>query len=210
MRRQHVFEDSFHQLRSRAPVELRCKLSVQFSGEEGIDAGGLTREWYQVMAREMFNPNLALFLSVPEGVHTFQPNPLSTVHNDRGINHLDLFRFCGRMVGKAVYDKQVIDAHFTRSFYKHLLKQKLVYQDLEAVDPDYYKSLKFLLDNDIDSLGIGLTFTADTDYFGRNETVELKPGGRELPVTDDNKLEYVNLVTMHRLTTAIKEQLNAF
>lgn len=85
-----------------------------------------------------------------------------------------------------------------------------MYQDLEAVDPDYFKSLKFVLDNDIDALGIGLTFTADTDYFGRNETVELKSGGREIPVTDDNKLEYVNLVTMHRMTTAIREQLNAF
>lgn len=103
-----------------------------------------------------------------------------------------------------------MDAHFTRSFYKHLLGQALTYTDLEAVDPDYYKSLKFVLDNDIDSLGIGLTFTADTDYFGRNETIDLKPGGKDIPVTDENKLEYVDLVTSHRMTTAIREQLKAF
>lgn len=48
VRREHVFEDSFHQLRHRSPEELRCKLSVQFTGEEGIDAGGVSREWYQV------------------------------------------------------------------------------------------------------------------------------------------------------------------
>lgn len=69
-------------------------------GEEGIDAGGVTREWYQVMAREMFNPNLALFVAVPEGGSTFQPNPNSHVQNDRGISHLDYFRFAGRVVGK--------------------------------------------------------------------------------------------------------------
>lgn len=48
VRREQVFEDSFHQLRYRSPEELRCKLSVQFTGEEGIDAGGVSREWYQV------------------------------------------------------------------------------------------------------------------------------------------------------------------
>ncbi len=69
-------------------------------GEEGIDAGGVTREWYQVMAREMFNPNLALFVAVPDGGSTFQPNPNSHVQNDRGISHLDYFRFVGRIVGK--------------------------------------------------------------------------------------------------------------
>jgi E3 ubiquitin-protein ligase HUWE1 len=32
----------------RTPEEMRYKLSVQFTGEEGIDAGGVSREWYQV------------------------------------------------------------------------------------------------------------------------------------------------------------------
>lgn len=73
------------------------------------------------MAREMFNPNLALFVSVPDGVNTFQPNPLSTVHNDRGINHLDLFRFCGRVVGKAVHDKMVRQLRYLLNFNKYML-----------------------------------------------------------------------------------------
>ena len=66
------------------------------------------------MAREMFNPNLALFVCVPEGGATFQPNPSSVIQNDRGINHLDFFRFVGRVVGKALHDGQLIDAYFTR------------------------------------------------------------------------------------------------
>ena len=88
-----MFEDSFHQLRSRTPEEMRHKLSVQFQGEEGIDAGGVSREWYQIMGREIFNPNLALFIAVPEGGTTFQPNPSSVVQSDRGTNHLDYFRW---------------------------------------------------------------------------------------------------------------------
>ena len=82
------------------------------------------------MAREIFNPNFSLFVPVPLGGSTFQPNPNSVVQNDeaRGTNHLDFFKFVGRVVGKALHDGQYIDAYFTRSFYKHMLGQPLTYQ----------------------------------------------------------------------------------
>ena len=84
----------------------------------------------QVMAREIFNPNFSLFVPVPMGGSTFQPNPNSVVQNDeaRGTNHLDFFKFVGRCVGKALHDGHLIDAYFTRSFYKHMLAQPLTYQ----------------------------------------------------------------------------------
>ena len=89
----------------------------------------------QVMAREIFNPNFSLFVPVPMGGSTFQPNPNSVVQNDeaRGTNHLDFFKFVGRVVGKALHDGQYIDAYFTRSFYKHMLGQPLTYQVPEPV-----------------------------------------------------------------------------
>lgn len=80
------------------------------------------------MAREIFNPNLALFVSVPEGGTTFQPNPNSVVQSDTGVSHLEFFKFVGRLVGKALYDGQIMDAYFTRSFYKHMLGQPLTYE----------------------------------------------------------------------------------
>ena len=84
----------------------------------------------QVMAREIFNPNFSLFVQVPENGTTFQPNPNSVVQNDeaRGTNHLDFFKFVGRILGKALYDGQLIDAFFTRSFYKHMLGNPLTYE----------------------------------------------------------------------------------
>ncbi|CAL8470976.1 g10518 [Coccomyxa elongata] len=209
VRREHLFEDSFHQLRSKTPEEMRGKLHVVFHGEEGVDAGGVSREWYQVMAREMFNPNISLF--VPTGGSTFQPNPNSIVQNDeaRGTNHLDFFKFVGRVVGKALYDGQVIDAYFTRSFYKHMLGQPLTYQDIEGVDPEYYKNLTWLLEHDMTDV-VDLNFVEEVDYFGRVEHVELKPGGRDVKVTNENKREYVDLVAEHRMTTAIRAQIQAF
>ncbi|KAK9861005.1 hypothetical protein WJX84_000178 [Apatococcus fuscideae] len=211
VRREHVFEDSFHQLRMKSPGEMRAKLSVQFHGEEGIDAGGVSREWYSVMAREIFNPNISLFIPLPEGGTTFQPNPNSIVQNDevRGTSHLDFFKFVGRVVGKALYDGQFIDAYFTRSYYKHMLTQPLTYQDIEAVDPEYFKNLAWMLENDITDI-LDLTFTEETDYFGKKELVELKSGGAAIKVTNANKREYVNLIAQHRMTTAIRGQINAF
>ena len=66
-----------------------------------------------------------------------------------------------------------------------------------------------MLENDITDI-LDLTFTKEVDYFGRKELKELKPGGKELKVTEANKREYVNLVAQHHMTTAIRNQLDAF
>ena len=68
------------------------------------------------MAREIFNAGYVLFITTGDGV-TFQPNPNSYVNPD----HLSYFKFIGRIIGKAICDGHLMDAHFTRSFYKHIL-----------------------------------------------------------------------------------------
>jgi len=207
VRRDCVFEDSFHQLRHRTADEMHGRLNVQFQGEDGVDAGGLTREWYQVMSRAIFKEELALFTSGGNGI-TFQPNPNSMIQNE-GVDHLQYFKFVGRFVAKALVDGQILDAYFTRSLYKHLLGEPLSYEDIEAVDPDYFKNLKWMLENDIEGV-LDLTFTAETDFFDKKDTVELKPGGSTIAVTNSNKAEYVNLIAKHRMTNAIELQIKAF
>ncbi|KAI8978993.1 hypothetical protein BDB01DRAFT_852215 [Pilobolus umbonatus] len=206
VRRQYVFEDSYHQLQGRTGEEIRDgKLSVRFYDEEGVDAGGVTREWFSVLARQMFDPNYALFITSAADKLTYQPNRASAVNSD----HLSFFKFVGRVIGKAIYDGRLLDAYFTRSFYKHILGRPVDYRDVEALDPEYYKSLVWMLENDITDI-IDLTFSMETDYFGTKETIDLKPNGRMIPVTEANKHEYVTLVTEQKLTTAIKDQINAF
>jgi hypothetical protein len=211
IRRPHAFEDSFNQLRVVSNSQLRSPLKVAFTGEEGVDAGGVSREWYQVMSREMFNPAISLFEAVPQGSSTYQPNPNSIVQTDeaRGISHLDYFKFVGHVVGKALLDDQVIDAHFTRSFYKHLLGQPLTYKDIEAVDPDFFKNLSWILDNSIDGV-LDLTFSEENDFFGQKSVIELCPNGANMKVTDANKRDYVDAVARHRMTSAIEPQIHAF
>lgn len=80
------------------------------------------------------------------------------------------------MIGKALYDAQLLDAHFTRSFYKHILGLQVTVQDMEAIDPEYYKNLKWILDNDITD-ALELTFSVQHEEFGKMEVVELKRDG---------------------------------
>lgn len=204
--RRNVFADSFHVLSQKSGEELRGKLEVRFKGEEGIDAGGLTREWYEILARDMFNADYALFQPSGDNGTTFQPNPKSDIH---GSSHLAYFKFVGRIIGKAVADGYLLDAHFTRSFYKHMLGINVTYHDMDSIDPTFYRSLNQILDmEDVEMLD--LSFTVDEEWAGKVHTVELVPGGTDIPVTAANKWEYVQLVTHHRMTKAITPQLNAF
>ncbi|KAL6983105.1 E3 ubiquitin-protein ligase upl1 [Sarracenia purpurea var. burkii] len=211
VRRAYILEDSYNQLRMRSTQDLKGRLTVHFQGEEGIDAGGLTREWYQLLSRVIFDKGALLFTTVGNE-STFQPNPNSVYQTE----HLSYFKFVGRVVGKALFDGQLLDVHFTRSFYKHILGVKVTYHDIEAIDPDYFKNLKWMLENDISDV-LGLTFSIDADeekliLYERTEVTdyELIPGGRNVRVTEENKHEYVDLVAEHRLTTAIRPQINAF
>ncbi|KAJ3152974.1 hypothetical protein HDU86_005429 [Geranomyces michiganensis] len=206
VRRQYVFEDSYHQLQGRSGDEIKfSKLSVRFYEEEGVDAGGVTREWFSVLARQMFNPDYALFRPSAVDKVTYQPNRLSGINPD----HLLYFKFVGRVIGKAIYDGRLLDAYFTRSFYKSLIDAPVDYKDMEAVDPEFHKSLEWILQNDITDV-LDLTFSTEIDEFGKKQIIDLKPDGRNIPVTDQNKMEYVKLVVDHRLITAIRVQIEAF
>lgn len=205
IRRKHVFEDAYHQLRLRNADEMRSRLHITFRDEEGVDAGGLSREFFGILAKEMFNPNYALFTSTEDGC-TFQPNPNSSINPD----HLSYFRFVGRIVGKAVADGFLLDAHFTRSLYKHMLGLEPTHHDMEAIDPDYYKNLKMILEYSLADIGLELTFSINDISFGRSQVIDLIPDGRNILVTDETKARYVSLVCKHRMTNSIKSQIKAY
>lgn len=206
VRREQVFLDSFKSLYFKTPDEMKYgKLSIRFHGEEGVDAGGVTREWFQVIARQMFNPDYALFIPVASDRTTFHPNRLSSINQE----HLMFFKFIGRVIGKALYEGRVLDCHFSRAVYKQILSRPVNLKDMETLDLEYYKSLQWMLENDITDI-ITETFSVDNEAFGETQVVDLIPDGRNKPVTEENKHEYVRLVTEYRLTVAVKEQLEHF
>ena len=96
-------------------INLYSLCTVLFVGEEGQDAGGLLREWFLILSREIFNPNYALFKRCPGNLHTI--NQASEINT----NHLSYFKFVGRFLAKAIRENKLLECYFTRSFYKHLL-----------------------------------------------------------------------------------------
>ncbi|KAF5098991.1 hypothetical protein D0Z03_001101 [Geotrichum reessii] len=206
VRREQVFLDSFKSLYYKSASEIKdARMNIKFQGEEGVDVGGVTREWYQVLSRQIFNPDYALFTPVASDRTTFHPNRTSEVNPE----HLLFFKFIGRIIGKAIYDNKLLDCHFSRAVYKQILGKSVSVKDMETLDLDYYKSLVWMLENDITDI-ITETFSIDADDYGEQKVIDLKPNGRNIPVTEENKAEYVKLVVEYRLVESIKDQLNAF
>ncbi|XP_031421594.1 E3 ubiquitin-protein ligase HUWE1 [Clupea harengus] len=206
VRRDHVFEDSYRELHRKSPEDMKNRLYIVFEGEEGQDAGGLLREWYMIISREMFNPMYALFRTSPGDRVTYTINPSSHCNP----NHLSYFKFVGRVVAKAVYDNRLLECYFTRSFYKHILGKSVRYTDMESEDYPFFQGLVYLLENDVSTLGYELTFSTEVQEFGVCEVRDLKPNGANIVVTEENKKEYVHLVCQMKMTGAIRKQLSAY
>lgn len=206
VRRDHVFEESFRELHRRQAEDWKNRFFVVFEDEEGQDAGGLLREWYTIISREIFNPMYALFTTSPGDRVTYMINSASHCNT----NHLTYFKFVGRVIAKAIYDNKLLDCYFTRSFYKHILGKPVKYTDMESEDYSFYQGLVFLLEHDVKELGYELTFSVEVREFGVTEVRELKPGGVSIPVTEENKHEYVRLVCQEKMTGSIRKQLSAF
>lgn len=206
VRRDHVFEDSFRELHRRSSDDWKNRFYIVYEGEEGQDAGGLLREWYMIISREIFNPMYALFCISPGDRVTYMINSSSHCNS----NHLSYFKFVGRVIAKAVYDNKLLECYFTRSFYKHILGKMVRFTDMESEDYSFYQGLVYLMGHDVATLGYELTFSTEVQEFGVTEVRELKPNGEKIAVTEDNKMEYVKLVCQMKMTGAIRKQLDSF
>lgn len=205
VRRDRLFEDSYYQIMSKSAHELKKHLKIQFVGEQGLDYGGVAREWFFLISHEMFNPYYCLFEYSGKETYTLQINPLSSINQ----NHLDFFKFIGRVVGLAVFNGKLIDGYFIRPFYKRMLGQPATLDDMEAVDSEYHRSLKWILDNDITGV-LELNFSVDFEQFGAITQVDLKPGGKNIVVDESNKKEYVDLLVQWRFNRGTDEQMSSF
>lgn len=205
VRRDHIFEDSYQEIMRQSPQDLKKRLMIKFDGEEGLDYGGVSREFFFLLSHEMFNPFYCLFEYSAHDNYTLQINPHSGVNPE----HLNYFRFIGRCVGLAIFHRRFLDAFFIGAFYKMILRKKVVLADMDGVDAEFYRNLEWTLDNDITDI-LELTFSIEDDQFGEIKTIDLKPGGRDIPVTNDNKNEYVELVTEWKISKRVEEQFNAF
>ncbi|EGV64939.1 NEDD4 E3 ubiquitin-protein ligase [Yamadazyma tenuis] len=205
VRRDHIFEDSYQEIMRQTPEDLKKRLMIKFDGEEGLDYGGVSREFFFLLSHDMFNPFYCLFEYSSHDNYTLQINPNSGINPE----HLNYFKFIGRVVGLGVFHRRFLDAFFVGALYKMMLRKKVVLQDMEGVDAEFYRSLKWILDNDITDV-LDLTFSAEDERFGEIVEVDLKEDGRNIEVTEENKHEYVEFITEWKIYKRVEEQFKAF
>jgi len=199
--RKDIFEESYRCVMKLRPKDLRKRLMVKFRGEEGLDYGGIAREWLYLLSHEMLNPYYGLFQYTREDIYTLQINPDSAINPD----HLSYFHFVGRIIGIAIFHGHYIDGGFTLPFYKMLLNKPINLEDIKVVDPELHRSLCWMLNNEIANV-IDTTFSVEHDCFGELKVHELKDKGKDIAVTDDNKKEYVKLYVNYRFKMGIEQQ----
>ncbi|MBN3316719.1 UBE3B ligase, partial [Atractosteus spatula] len=215
IRRSRMLEDGYDQLR-RLPVNsIKGVIRVKFVNdlgvdEAGIDQDGVFKEFLEEIIKKVFNPALNLFRTT-SGNERLYPSPTSYIHE----NHLQLFEFVGKMLGKAVYEGIVVDVPFASFFLSQVLghHHSTFYSsidELPSLDSEFYKNLTSIKRYDGDVSDLGLTLSYDEDVMGQLVCHELIPGGKTIPVTNENKISYIHLMAHFRMHTQIKDQTTAF
>ncbi|KAL4711976.1 hypothetical protein ACJJTC_011283 [Scirpophaga incertulas] len=214
VRRARLVEDGYRQLAALPSRALKGCVRVRFVNaqgldEAGIDQDGVFKEFLEETIKRVFDPSLNLFRATSE--ERLYPAPTSCLQE----NHLQLFEFIGRMLGKAVYEGIVVDVPFASFFLSQVLgqTQQALYSwidELPSLDRDLYRSLTYMKHFQGDISTLELTFSVDEERLGEIVTHELIPGGKVIPVTNENKINYIHLMAHFRMHTQIKDQTNAF
>eukprot|EP01122_Echinamoeba_exundans_P009433 TRINITY_DN3339_c0_g1_i3.p1 TRINITY_DN3339_c0_g1~~TRINITY_DN3339_c0_g1_i3.p1 ORF type:complete len:589 (+),score=96.77 TRINITY_DN3339_c0_g1_i3:540-2306(+) len=200
--RQNLIHSSLEQLSHQPESNLKKKLKIQFVGEEGVDEGGLQKEWFQLLVKQIFSPAYGMFTEDSESrTHWF--NGHST--------DFDEFELIGKLIGIAIYNSNILDLHFPQVVYKKLLGMKPTLDDMFSTHPTLAKGLKQLLEHsgEVEET-FGLNYAITYDYFGAVETHELIPGGATVSVTSHNREDYVNRYVQYLLEDSVEKQFSAF
>ncbi|KAF0715037.1 hypothetical protein As57867_003588, partial [Aphanomyces stellatus] len=196
-----IFEQSMTAL-AQAPIDMLCRLTiVTLEGESAIDAGGVTREWYSLLALAILEPKQGLFITNKTD-QSFFINPNSA--KDHGPNHLERYLAIGRLLGRAIVDEQVLPFQFSVPLFKALLGYPVSIEDIRYLDAVVYSSLVFVRDCTSDVAELALTFSATLDA---STEVDLVPNGRAIEVTCANKAEYIERMVQYLLFDRVAPQL---
>ncbi|XP_030226026.1 ubiquitin-protein ligase E3B [Gadus morhua] len=215
IRRSRMLEDGYDQLRRLPSNSIKGVIRVKFVNdlgvdEAGIDQDGVFKEFLEEIIKKVFNPALNLFKTT-SGNERLYPSPTSYIHE----NHLQLFEFVGKMLGKAMYEGIVVDVPFASFFLSQVLghHHSSFYSsidELPSLDSEFYKNLTSIKRYDGDVGDLGLTLSYDEDVMGQLVCHELIPGGKTMAVINENKISYIHLMAHFRMHTQIKEQTGAF
>ena len=215
-----IVSDSLKEI-SEKQKDLKKKLKVSFLGEPGLDMGGLTKEWFQLLVKQIFEPDYGMFV-----YHSHSRCYWFSVSDATKQANLREYNLIGVLMGLAVYNSIILDLHFPSICYRKLLTPPVVpadenalvgvvnnpsLEDLGEIMPDVAQSLQEILDykGDLEE-DLLLNFEVSIEEYGRVTTKELVPNGSDLPVNQENREEFVKLYLEWLLNSSIDERFRAF
>ncbi|KAF0987192.1 hypothetical protein HZS_822 [Henneguya salminicola] len=183
--------------------ELHKSLSICIGGEIGRDYGGISREWFEIVSKELQNP-IHCLLTCCSNNNLLHIDPASGL----GSNNLSYFRFFGRFLGIGLFHTLFFNGWFDSSFYKKLLGRQICLEDFKSRDEQIYKSLIILQEENIETLEMDLTFSVEHEVDGKLKETELIQGGKNIKVIESNKENYIKLFADYYLNTNTTTQFN--
>ncbi|WLF79738.1 Putative E3 ubiquitin-protein ligase [Lodderomyces elongisporus] len=203
VRRDHVVQDSLRCLQNNLG-SFKKSLRVSFLNEPGIDAGGVRKEWFMLLTKEIFNPLSGMFSNIEDSnLLWFALGP---------TEREDMYQLFGSILGLALYNSTVLELNFPQALYKVLAGKSLNQSDYKTLHPTIYRSLSSLRKVDANELNtLGLTFEVTyKDVLGTTQTKELIEGGADVLVDESNLEQYIDLYTLFFLRDGVSRQLDAF
>lgn len=185
---------------------LKKSLKVVFVGEEAVDEGGVTKEFFQLLVAELLNPEFGMFSYSDEHMYMW--------FNAHSFESGSQFRLIGAILGMAIYNSVILDITFPLVVFKKLLggtDYQVTLEDLYSYDRELYLGFKTMLEfeGDVENT-FCRNFTVESEWLGETIVNDLKEGGSEIPVTGENREEYVQLYVDWVLNKSIETQFTAF
>jgi ubiquitin-protein ligase E3 A len=208
IRRDFLIDDALAELEMVAmtnPKDLKKQLFIEFDGEQGIDEGGVSKEFFQLIVEEIFNPDYGMFITNEE-TRTCWFNSFSFENEAQ-------FTLIGIVLGLAIYNSVILALNFPMVVYKKLMNVTCTWRDLLDWNPHLYNSLKTMLDYQEPDFEEVFSQTFEIGYenvFSAALKHELKKDGAKIAVNQHNKLEFVELYADFILNKSIEKQFMAF
>uniref|UniRef100_A0AAV2L5X4 Ubiquitin-protein ligase E3A n=1 Tax=Knipowitschia caucasica TaxID=637954 RepID=A0AAV2L5X4_KNICA len=207
VRRDHIIDDALVRLEMIAmenPADLKKQLYVEFEGEQGVDEGGVSKEFFQLVVEEIFNPDIGMF--------TYEERTRLFWFNSSSFENDGQYTLIGIVLGLAIYNNCILDVHFPMVVYRKLMGKKGTFRDLADANPVLHQSLKELLEYE-GSVEDDMMITfqiSQTDLFGNALMYNLRENGDKIPVTNDNRKEFVSQYADYVLNKSVEKQFKAF
>ena len=201
--RNNLIEDTLNAV-SNPSINLQKPLKVKFVNEQGVDEGGVKKEFFLLLVRQLFDANYGMF-NYNEKTRLFWFNMYSFEPKIK-------FELIGIILGLALFNNVILDIKFPLVIYKKLLDYKPDLQDMKECDPELFNTFTYLKNTKDDNLKekLSTTFTITNDKFGEKIVIPLKENGENIYIDNTNKDEYVDLYLDWYFNKSIEEYFGYF